>query len=260
MTENMLHLLNNIHRLADEKRNDNNWNREIVFSVEGTCNEYFIPQVHICDVRISPPGHTGEEKWLVPLYQYLYHEFILMQGGFGLAPEPYHMVIKNAYNFAVGEIPGGVLKTDGKFQNRDTSNWAPWKQDIGSNEDSVRMLKAASLLRKGIGRDYLVFGRMQKPSDIWGIKIINWQENNRVHNIPAVLHAAWTTQDGRFGIAVANWTGQAQNIAVNDVRLGSSVRVSVATDKIRSFIKESGAAEFELNMPPLCCMIMEKVN
>ena len=67
----------------------------------------------------------------IPLYHFLYHEMIIIQGGFGAGPEPYHMPIRNAYNLVVGEIPRAVMKGDGKLLNKDTFNWAPWEGERG---------------------------------------------------------------------------------------------------------------------------------
>jgi hypothetical protein len=39
-----------------------------------------------------------------PLYTFLYHEFVVMQGGFGAGPEPYHTPIRSACNLVMGEI------------------------------------------------------------------------------------------------------------------------------------------------------------
>ena len=52
----------------------------------------------VCDQRVAPPGHGTYGTLFFPLYSFLYHEFVLLQGGIGLAPTPYHMQICSAGN------------------------------------------------------------------------------------------------------------------------------------------------------------------
>ena len=88
-----------------------------------------------------------------PLYSFLYHEFIIIQGGFGVAPTPYHLQIRSAYNLVMGEIPGAILTGDGLYLTA-TLNWAPWEPPVGSNDDSLAMLRATAALRRGKAKDY----------------------------------------------------------------------------------------------------------
>ncbi len=154
----------------------------------------------------------------VPLYQFLFHECIVIQGMMGTAPEPYHLPIRNAANCVFGEIPGGVMIGDGTLLNKDTSNWAPWEPKVGSDDDAVEMIRTVTALRRGPGKDFLVFGRMLRPAALEGIPTIEWTQAN-AHRIPAVFHSAWQAPDGRVGVVLANWTSQDQAVSVTDPRL-----------------------------------------
>jgi hypothetical protein len=169
----------------------------------------------------------------IPSYHYLYHELILIQGGFGYGPEPYHLPIRNAYNLVVGEIPGAVMKGDGVLLNWDTGNWAPWEPQIGSNDDALQVLKSATALRRD-KNEFLVFGRMQKPSNVQNINVIHWKYENKEHNIPAVFHETWQAPDGRVGVVFANWTTETQEVLINDARLGDKVLLTTSSDEIKS--------------------------
>jgi len=48
--------------------------------------------------------HSAYGRLFFPLYTFLYHEFVVMQGGFGAGPEPYHTPIRSACNLVMGEI------------------------------------------------------------------------------------------------------------------------------------------------------------
>ena len=234
--------------------------RTFVLSVEGPACEVFLPDFHICDVRVTPPGHGSPNQYFVPLYSYLYHEFILIQGGFGSAPEPYHLQIRNAYNLVVGEIPGAVMIGNGNLLNKDTFNWAPWEPEVGNNEDSVALLHAALALRNGPGRDFLTYGRMQRESQVEGIRVIRWQYGSREHQIPAVFHSAWQSPNGHFGCVLANWTTEAQKARVKDVRLGSQVIQHTSAAKLTSVTWEVSQDGLVVEIPPLGFALLEKTR
>ena len=67
----------------------------MIHSTEGPCNDTCLPFFQQSDVRVIPPGHVSNYNFL-PLYHYLYHECIVIQGGMGMGPEPYHLPTRNA--------------------------------------------------------------------------------------------------------------------------------------------------------------------
>lgn len=258
MTEDMERLIESFHERAEIADN-----RNISFSVECPPNEYFLQHLQACDVRVIPPGHRGPGRYrpdkatFIPLFQYLYHEFIVIQGGFGSAPEPHHLPIRNAYNLVIGEIPGGVLKGDGKLLNKDTFNWAPWEPQVGDNEDSLRMLRAATELRRNAAEDFLVYGRMIRPPDASGIQVVNWQRDGRDHAIPAVFRSAWESlEDGRVGFVFANWTSDEQRVTVNDPHLKGEIKEVVSGEDVRLNRREAVDFRIDLEIPPLSCVLL----
>ena len=260
MTAEMNNLLDTFDEIAADTHQRSQGRRQIAFSMECPVNEYFIPRFHICDVRVIPPGHYPQRRpTVIPLYHFLYHEFILIQGGFGYGPAPYHLPIRNAYNLVVGEIPGAVMKGDGRLLNKDTGNWAPWEPQIGSNEDALQILKAATALRRGKGKDFLVYGRMLRPADVQNIEIIRWQEGNQEHHIPAVFHAAWQAPDERVGIVLANWTTETQKVCVVDDRLGDGVLASVSADSLDSEVLSSTNGSLMITLPKLSFILLERL-
>jgi hypothetical protein len=250
MNAAMRETVDGFHAIAAEQAG-----RPIAFSVEGLVNETNLGDFAICDVRVVPPGHTPS-NW-IPLYHFLYHEFILIQGGFGSAPEPHHLPIRNAYNWVIGEIPGAVLKGDGRLLNNDTFNWAPWEPHIGDEDQSVAMLRAATALRRGAARDYLVFGRMQAPAAVDGIREMRWQHGGRDHRIPAVFHAAWSAPGGRFAVALANWTSEPQAVSLREARLGGQAALTVSAQSIESRSLAVQSGQVELVLPALSCALVE---
>ncbi|MEW6750805.1 MAG: DUF6259 domain-containing protein [Candidatus Latescibacterota bacterium] len=251
MTAKMGELVETFRHVGSQAQQASAGQRHLAFSVECPVNEYFLQDFQICDVRVVPPGHRGHGSGFIPLYHFLYHEHILIQGGFGSAPEPYHLPMRNAYNLVVGEIPGAVMKGDGTLLNYDTMNWAPWSPDVGSNEDAVEQLRAAIALRRGPARDFLVFGRMLAPSRVEGIRIVAWQHGGHDNRIPAVFHEAWQDPAGCFGLVLANWTAQAQEVAVADERLGEQAVLHVSAAQLERRELRAQGAGLRVSLPPL---------
>jgi len=258
MTAQMQALLAGFRELTGAASARSGGARTVALSVEAAASEVFLPDLHLCDVRVIPPGHQVSRAEFVPLYHYLYHEFIVIQGGFGMGPEPYHLVTRNAYNLVIGQIPGAVLKGDGRLLNKDTMNWAPWEPQVGSDDDAVQMLASAVALRRGPGRDFLVYGRMLPPARVDGIRTQVWEQGNRVHRLPAVFHAAWQAPDGRFGLVLANWTTEAQALTVVGERLGGTPVEYRSTGQITAMRRDAGAGGIDVTVPPLGCVLLER--
>jgi hypothetical protein len=262
MTEHMRHLIHAFHGLAADERTRSADNRQIVFSVEGPVNEYFLSDFQICDIRVLPPNHEAYHpiwKGSVPLYHFLYHEFVLIQGGFGHGADPHHLAIRNAFNLIVGEIPGAVMTGDGRLLNVDSPgiNWAPWEPQVGDNDEALTMLASATALRRGPGKDFLVYGRMLSPAPINSIQLMRWQYEGRDHQVPAIFHAAWQSPDQRFGLVLANWTKEWQDVAVSDARLGTNGVWHLATRRVESKSYDNTDESLALRLPPLSCALLE---
>ena len=257
LTETMTQLLRQIRLLQEAELAQSGGQRPIALSVEAQCNEVLLPYFQITDVRVVPPGHRADRTF-VPLFHYLYHEFILIQGGFGTGPEPYHLPIRNAYNLVIGEIPGAVLQDDGRLLNKDTWNWAPYEPYVGSNDDALEQLRTSVALRRGPAKDYLVFGRMLAPAQVEGIATERWQDGGYDHQIPAVFHAAWRAPDGRLGVVLANWTTAPQTVLLRDPRLGERVVLHLAGERVTRLSQIVGVEGVTVTVPPLGSALVEQ--
>jgi len=219
-------------------------------SVECPCNEYSLQLFQQCDVRVSPPS-SGQRDY-IPLYQYLFHECTILHGMMSTGGEPFALPIRNAWNGVWGEIPGAVMTGDGALLNRETFNWAEWEPKIGSNDDCLEMVRTVTALRRGPGRDFLVYGRMARPARV-ETEVLSWEHNGRSYEVPAVADAAWQAPDGRFGIVLANWTTQTQTVTIIESRLGTraSVHVCGRTEEHKS--QRIADGQLTVSLPELSC-------
>lgn len=246
MAEKMRQIMADFHRVAAELGET-----EVIHSTEQPANETCLPLYQECDCRVFPPGYGGN---FIPLYHYLYHECIIIQGGMGNGPEPYHLPTRNAYNGVLGEIPGAVLTGDGTLLNKDTFNWALWEPKVGNNEHALEVMRTVTALRRGAGYDFLVYGRMLSPTQVDDISTITWQQGDRIWHIPAVFHATWQSPDGRVGVVLANWTEHSQRVQLSDERLGTEVTVYTSGPE---FTTHSFATErVTITLPPHGCTLV----
>ena len=259
MNAAMQKLLDGFRKIADEPAEKSGRIRPRAFSVETPPNEFFMRNFQVADQRVAPPGHGTYGNLFFPLYTFLYHEFVLLQGGFGLAPTPYHVQLQSAGNLVMGQITGAILTGDGTLLNRGENNhwWAPWSPPVGNNDDGLAMLRCTTALRRGKAKDYLVYGRMLRPSEIAGIKIVHWESDGLVRNIAAVLHSAWQTPEGRFGIVLANWTNETQSVSISDARLGKQIVETISAQVVKTSARRSNPGKLPVTLPSLSCILLE---
>ncbi len=240
-------------RLAAERAGK----REAVQSVEMCCNEHDLQLFQQSDSRVHPPGHRTSAGEVIPLYQFLFHECIIMHGMMSLGPEPYHVQIANAANGVLGEIPGGVLTGNGTLLDKDTYNWGPWEPRRGDPEAGLEMIRTVSAMRRGPGRDYLVYGRMQKPGAIEGVVTVKWTLEGKRHAVPSVFHTAWVAPDGRFAVALANWTSRARRVRVRDPRLAQGATEYVVARAASKKARRVAKGYLGVSVPPLAMVLLE---
>lgn len=245
MTQAMAEIIREFHAAADDAGET-----EVIHSTEWPTNEVCLPLFQQSDLRISVP--SAGDTTFAPIYQYIFHECTLTHGMMSLGPEPVAIPARTAWEFVWGEIVGAVMIGDGTLLNRETSNWAEWEPRVGSNEDALEMMRTATALRRGAGRDFLVYGRMQRPAEVGGIEVREWEYEGRAHAVPAVAHCAWQAPDGRHAVALANWTTAPQTVMVQDARLGQSpvLHVCARTDA------EQTVQDQTVTLPPLSCALL----
>ncbi len=223
----------------------------VIQSTECPCNEYCLPLFAQSDVRISVPG-SGQLDY-VPLYAYLFHECTLMHGMMSYGPEPYALETRNAWNGVWGLMPGAVMCGDGSLLNRETWNWAEWSPKVGRHDTALAVIRHVTAMRRGAGRDFLVYGRMVRPAAVQTAQV-TWDYHGRSRTLPAVAQAAWQAPDGRHGVVLANWTAHEQTVRVTDARLGASPTRYVWPDG-RALLSTAGDA-FTLAVPALGCALL----
>lgn len=241
MTTAMATLLDQIEQLPQTRE------REIVWSVEDAPNDFFRPRFHICDIRPHLPSRH------VPLYTYLFHEYILTQAAFSVAPNPYWMQIKTAYSFVMGDLLTAIMGPGGRLMNWAGHPWATWDTSEGDQAGMLVLLKRALALRRGPGRDFLVYGRLLRPVAIRDIEEVEWVCEQHVTKLASVLHARWQAPDGRTALALANWTTEERQVRID---LPPTASVYLAGHTLDSY-PIPAAGEHTLKLAPLSAALVE---
>ena len=225
MYEKMKSFVEEMHQIATDKNLPG-----VIHSAESGLNETCIPFFQQTELRVYPDDYGSGT---IPIYQYLFHECIVLQGMMGNAPEPYHMAIRNAVNCVLGGIPGGVLKGDGTFLDRDTNNWAVWEPHFENPQDAFDMMRTVLALRRGPAKPYLVTGRMMRPANVQNIARKEWDFKGKKRDYATVFHTAWMNPaNNKHAVVLANWTDAEESIQLTDARLGGQVKVYTAGDAL----------------------------
>ena len=164
-------------------------------------SELFIQYLDIYHGRNydQPRGLIG-----VPLFSYLYHEYIPCYGGdwSSFLSDNTSGIYYHAANFVYGNLPAGCPQTMWRM----TRNVEPEEADEGI----MRMAKNTCTLFQRFPH-YLIMGEMLNTSKILvpevkvkfcGLNFSGWRK--REMSMPAVLHCAWKSLEGRIAYALAN--------------------------------------------------------
>jgi hypothetical protein len=252
MTTRMEQLLVGLREGAERAGWDGAW------SVETPCSEYFLQSFVMCDVR--PDFRTS----FVPLYYYLYHDYIMTQSMFGAAPNPYFLVLKFARAFVLGDVLGCHMGQGGRLQNWDPPRgtfwgepWMDWDRPAGDQDAAFAVLRNATALRRGMGKDFLLFGRMLRPLPVTNIPTKSWSLEGEANAVPAVEHATWQARDGRVAVALANWTDDEQIATVDLSTLEErEATLYLSTDGLIKEASVTTGQPVELSLPPHACALL----
>ena len=235
--------VDNIRRIYDKIRADaKKTEPNFALSQEFPC-ELFIQYLDVCHGRISdqPRG-----IWGVPLFSYLYHEYLSCYGGdwSSLLEDNTCGVYVQANNFVFGSQPAGCPQT--MFKN--TQNKLPQNCDA----EIIDMAKNTCALFSRFAH-YLILGKMCKTRaldvpniqvNFMGMDFAGWKK--KPIQVPAVLHCLWQAQNKDFAYALANISDIERRVTVpchHDVK---SANLWINREKEKKLIKSEEMIVFSL--------------
>lgn len=179
----------------------------VLLGCESAAAESYIPYLLFSDNRYQLNYATGKP---VPLYAYLYHEYVnnfmgnqvCAQAWLDHEKSPENLLERMAYAFSAGDMLTLILNENGEI----TWNWC-WKilDDIPNQENVITFVRNANQWRRGIGKKYLHTGKMVKPYPVVCEKNKIFGQNGHVFFIEKIHTSAWESKDGEYGQFLINY-------------------------------------------------------
>lgn len=152
--------------------------------------EPFLKELKFSDNRYPLNYYIGHP---FPLYAYLYHEYVNNFMGnqvcMMLKDNPYNYSYRVAYSFKAGDMLTAVLDDKGNIS-------LAWGNDcftqLTDKNSALTILKNLNAWRRGIGKDYLHLGRMERPLKIASEKKPFMTEYGIYYYDDAVLTSAYS--------------------------------------------------------------------
>ncbi|MCX8065598.1 MAG: DUF6259 domain-containing protein [Candidatus Hydrogenedentes bacterium] len=230
---------------------------------EANPTEVFIPYLPFNDSRNYLAFTVGKP---VPAYGYIYHEYINNfmgnQNGtwFFIDEEkcPYNLLVRVAVSFVQGDMLSLNLREGGKIAWEWSS--APWNK--GPNEEEVlTLVKNLNGWRRGLGKEYLFFGRMEKPLPYRGDKLVPlYTPRGDVIQVRSVFACQWKVNNGT-ALFLINYLPEEQKVSLTlPLHLASQVKIyNYPHGSKESFttLSLSSQTDPEILLPPLSAIMVE---
>lgn len=182
------------------------WNREapdMLFGCESAAAEPFIGNLQFSDNRFELNYMIGKP---VPLYAYLYHEYLRNFMGnqvcCNLDTTVDTLRYRLAYSFSAGDCMTLVLTPDGNLMN----NWGTRDfEHVPDKEKALRLIRNLTRFYREKAKPFLHAGRMIPALPVDGGTVTyfcRFVERDVI--LPAILTSAWESVDGRRAQVLVN--------------------------------------------------------
>lgn len=253
-TEAMIRLYLQLRKLVDESGG------KAVIGCEAAAAEPFLPELMFNDMRYNITLFIGTP---VPLYQYVYHEYInnfmgnqnTARQSIDMDRSPLNLLWRTAYSFAAGDMLTVVLQDKGEIGWDWGSEWTAPKPN---QREITSFIREANGWRTGAGKRFLCFGRMMKPYAIeCGNEVTLFMRNGSELRTPPCLTSRWQDAAGNQAQFIVNYTPQMQDCAVKLGTAGSRVQICRTGDGRLPTVGETDeAGRLRLQIAPLSTMMV----
>lgn len=186
----------------------------------------------------------------VPAYAYVNHEYVNnfmgnqngLSGAIDIKKSPMNYLQRLAYAFCAGDMFTVILRGNGEM----IWSWGTlWEEEIPNQENAIQLIKNLNGWRTGIGKDYLVTGRMLKPLPFKGatnIPMISRPGNWNI-NFPSVFVANWQFGRDRKAQFFVNYLPYEQEVLfdkgdMKDIKIfksASDTQGAIVSEKVIRF-------------------------
>ncbi len=206
--EHMKKLLARMHETVGEK---------VVLGCESAAAETYIPYLRLSDNRFNLNLHCARP---VPLYAYLYHEYVNNFSGNSVNSHlmtdvkrtPDVFFYRMAYSFAAGDLMTLIINENGDI----VWNWCLKEFDVlPDRERTLSFVRDATMLRRTFGKKFLVYGKMVKPCAVTCENIAVYKPffPDYATDYPKIVTTAWEA-DGEKMQLLINYTAEETSASI----------------------------------------------
>ena len=157
---------------------------------------------------------------------------------------PYNFLQRLAYSFCAGDMLTVIIRDDGEM----IWDWGgSWTVSGPDREQTVRLINNLNGWRQGIGKDYLIYGRMLKPLPVEGMHDVPMITRTTGLIIPfeSLFTSNWLLDDGRKSQFLVNYLPVKQSVSIDfsDYR---DIRIHTAPDHAVGNTANVGKIEIEI--------------
>lgn len=199
-------------------------NSNVILGCEAAAAECFIGQLPLNDLRFHMGFFYGRP---VPAYAFVFHEYTTNFMGnqvealevLNQERSPQNFMLRLAYSFCAGDLLTAVMKGGGEI------HWAwctKWDVSPPPQEPLIAFIKHLNNWRRGIGKPFLLFGRMEKTIPFSGPEhlplYLNSKSLNATIDYSTVLASRWTSPEGRDAQFLVNYSNTEQVVNLHTDR------------------------------------------
>jgi hypothetical protein len=186
--------------LKEDNKVARSFNPDVAVSSEGAPPEIYLQDFDFWDARTGGGGEL-----MCPLYSFIYHEYIVGHSGFynnSVNDEALRAAVARA--FVAGYFLNFTLRDKGQIE----FDWNQlWVRNIPDQQGILDWARRATELRNGVGKDFLIYGRMLPPWSVTNVRKRDFGYGKE----PLVQSATWKASDGRIGVALANYANSEES-------------------------------------------------
>lgn len=185
--------------------------RDFAFLMEEP-GEFFIPVLDAYHARDYAEGRwprDGRGIRGVPLFTFIYHDFLLGYGG-DSAGISTAVSAQNVYSAAANLVNGKIAAA---------AVWNRYQPPDQVDQGQRQLLAAALAMARGPAHEFLLYGERMPtpPMETPSLTIPVWVQSlgkGEQRVFPGVLHSLWRLRTGRMGWVAVNVTGSAVDVQV----------------------------------------------
>ena len=228
---------------------------------EAAAAEPFMQYLLFNDARATINLATGRP---VPAYAYVYHEYVNnfmgnqngVSGMIDMEKSPDNFLQRLAYAFCAGDLLTVIIRDDGEM----IWDWGgSWTVQGPDRRQTVQLINNLSGWRQGLGKDYLIYGRMIKPLPVEDTRNVPMITRTAGREIPleSVFTSSWLLPNGRNAQFIVNYLPENQTVTL-DASGCTDIRLHITSTS--STGKELKPGKTAISMEPLSAVMVSFVR